>query len=186
VIAVAKLLAATWIAIFASAVAGCASKRANVTEAWVRHAPQAILVLPIDSSGHPEVVAPLREAATRELGGLGYGTLGSTASLHIVVERWTSPAELLSFGEEHIVVAARLYDNASGELLWSATESQHACEDEDDDDDEDESVSEQVFDGLLGWVWANTAGTLTATSPRDVADSLLSTLPPRPQRIAGP
>jgi hypothetical protein len=114
------------------------------------HRPRAITVLTSNRSSALEAGALVDERAREELDERGYGGSSSSARMHVVIEEWNVPTRLGA--EPTISIAASLYDNASGALLWSSSvRREPSC------DELRDPITDFItlpIDWVLGWTWS--------------------------------
>ena len=153
----------------------------NVTEAFDAHPCRSIHVFaPTNLTSAQEATEIVRKSFVGKLRKRGY-RVGhpSDATMHVTIESWFRQIEPNVGGSrQRVRIAARLYDNDSGELLWSAEES--AEEERDEDEDEAGSFLEGVVSGLLDYGFSRASESITH-SAKDVAEDAvaltLSSLP---------
>lgn len=153
--------------------------KAEPSAIFSAHRPERIRALaPIDRVGTAAGVALVRKRVAKQLERRGYvaDRAGRTATLHVVIERWGRVADGSGRGSAGCVeLSARLYDDATGALIWEGG-GKSGC-DSDDEFEEDDWLG-RVVSGLVDWVVDSLTDDLESAGESAV-DATLRSLPRR-------
>jgi hypothetical protein len=163
---------------FAACACRASESKATPSPLFAAHHPERIRALaPIDRVGTESGAAVVRKCVERQLRERGYSAqrAGRTATLHVVIERWGRVADGSGGGQVPCAaLSARLYDDATGALIWQAG-AESGCE-PDEEFDEDEGWLERVLSSLVDWTVDALTNDLDSTG-EDAVKSLLRSLP---------
>jgi hypothetical protein len=162
----------------------------DVTEAFPAHGCHSIDVFtPTNLTSSSEATDLVRKCFAGQLRALGYKTGSpSDARMFVTIENWSRRIDASrGASSRRVGISAKLYDVASGDLLWSNEE---WIDQELDEPCDDEEEPDDWLDGLVGGAvdWAIGSATDWITEePKELAKdcvrSVLSTLPRAGSRL---
>ena len=162
------------------AVCACRANESKATPSpiFAAHHPERIRALPpIDRVGTNSGAEFVQRCVEKQLRERGYAShrAARTATMHVVIERWGRVADGSGGGQNACVeLSARLYDDATGALIWQGG-AESGCE-PDEEVDEDEGWLERVLSGLVDWTVDALTNDLESAG-EDAVKSMLRSLP---------